>query len=245
MKMIDGKGRTLGEEERFLTKRAFWLMMLLLIMWIGVAYLFLPKWWQHRERWQPELTQAPRLTTTSVGIPGDPVNLAIIGSKQSLISAMTAAGWKTADPITLGSSLHITESAVLHRPYDDAPVSNLYLFGRKEDLAFEKTLDGSAKQRHHVRFWHELARGENGEEAWWGAVTFDQSVGFSHTTGQITHHISPEIDTERDDLGTDLDRSQKVEAQHLENNFQKSEGRNGGGDPWRSDGALRVIHLRE
>jgi hypothetical protein len=41
---------------------------------------------------------------------------------------------------------------VFKRPDDEAPVSTLYLFGRKEDLAFEKPVGGSPKERHHVRF---------------------------------------------------------------------------------------------
>ena len=50
-------------------------------------------------------------------------------------------------------SLKIAESAVLHRPDPDAPVSPLYVFGRKQDLAFELDVGGSADQRHHVRWW--------------------------------------------------------------------------------------------
>ena len=33
-----------------------------------------------------------------------------------------------------------------------------------------------------------------------GGATFDERVGLSHTTGQITHHIAPDVDTERDHL---------------------------------------------
>ena len=39
---------------------------------------------------------------------------------------------------------------------------------------------------------------------WIGAVTYDRSVGLSHRTGQITHHIGPDIDAERDGLIADL-----------------------------------------
>jgi hypothetical protein len=51
---------------------------------------------------------------------------------------MRAAGWFPADPLGLASDLKIAADTVLKRPYDQAPVSGLYLFGRKEDLAFEK-----------------------------------------------------------------------------------------------------------
>src|SRR6516225_12127201 len=69
---------------------------------------------------------------------------------------------------TLRSSLHIAESTIFHRPYDDAPVSNLFLFGREEDLAFEKPVDNDARRRHHVRFWQVPAAADSGKPYWLG-----------------------------------------------------------------------------
>src|SRR5258708_6276816 len=124
-----------------------------LVLWLIVAYLALPMWWKRHERRHPALNDAPRVSQTASGIPGDPLNLSFIGSEHDLVAAMLAAGWDPADPITLKSSLHIVESTILRRPYVDAPVSNLYLFGHKEDLAFEKPVGHDARERHHVRFW--------------------------------------------------------------------------------------------
>ena len=93
---------------------------------------------------------------------------------------------------------------LLKRPYRDAPVSNLFVFGRKQDLAFEKPVGRSASQRHHVRFWGSTELGQGGVPLWIGAVTYDRSVGISHRTGQITHHIAPDIDSERNGLIADL-----------------------------------------
>lgn len=231
--------------QRRLARRMFLLMVALLLLWIGVAYFLLPLWWQHRELWHPAVKDAPQVTTTADGIPGDPLNVLIIGPERKLVLSMLNAQWRPADPITLASSLRITESTVLRRSYETAPVSNLYLFGRKEDLAFERQLGGDPHQRHHVRFWRAPVTDADGHEAWWGAVTFDRSVGFSHHTGQVTHHISPEVDGERDGLGKDLERSWSVEGQRLQDGFQARSGSNGGGDPWVSDGKLRVIHLEE
>ena len=91
------------------------------------------------------------------------------------------------------TSLRIAADTVLRRPDDDAPVSNLFLFSRKQDLAFEQPVGDSPRQRHHVRFWRWDKLYED-RTAWIGAATFDQSVGLSHTTGQVTHHIAPDVD---------------------------------------------------
>ena len=192
----------------------------LLAIWLLVAYVLVPMCWKMYASRHKAITDGPRITTTSAGIHGDPLNLSFIGDENDLVSAMLAAGWYPADPITLKSSLRIAESTIFHRPYIDAPVSNLMLFGRKEDLAFEKPVGNDARQRHHVRFWQVPAQSDSGKPYWLGAITFDHSVGFSHTTGQITHHIAPDVDTERDGLIVDLQRASKVSAIDWEDNFQ-------------------------
>ena len=131
--------------------------------------------------------------------------MAVIGSEAEIQRAFTAAGWSPADPITLRSSLGIAESVVLDRPDSQAPVSTLLLFGRRQDLAFEKEVGANARQRNHVRFWRTELQGADGRPVWIGAATFDRGVGLSHTTGQITHHIAPDIDAERDTLMHDLE----------------------------------------
>src|SRR5512132_2809819 len=94
----------------------------------------------------------PATTTTKTGLPGDPVNVVLIGSREELVSAFGAAGWSVADPITVRSALRIGVSVTLNRPYPAAPVSDLYLFGQTQDVAFERTVGPSARTRHHVRF---------------------------------------------------------------------------------------------
>ena len=140
----------------------------------------------------PALEDAPQLTTTSREILGDPINVALIATEEELHWAMQTAHWMPADPITLKSALRITVATVAHRPYADAPISHLFLWGRVQDLAFEQPIGGSPKQRHHVRFWRSQRVDENGRPLWLGAATFDRSVGISHTTGGITHHIAPD-----------------------------------------------------
>ena len=137
-------------------------------------------------------------------IPGDALNVGLVGSQDDVFRAMHAAGWFPADPITLRTSLAIVGSVVLDRPYHDAPVSPLYHHGKKEQLAFEKPDGKSADHRHHVRFWQVLDKGTDGRPVWLCSVTFDRGVGLSRYTGQVTHHIGPDIDAERDLLMRDL-----------------------------------------
>lgn len=220
---------------------AFW-VPLVLALWAVAAYVLIPHLWKRHYR--RHFSYTPRITHTSDGHPGDPVNVAIEGSESGLLTAMKAAGWDPADPVTLRSSLRIAADSVLRQPDDDAPVSALFLDGRKQDFAFELPVGNSPRQRHHVRFWNRN-RPKDGRPVWVGSATFDERVGLSHTTGQITHHIGPDVDAERDLIMTGLKKAGWVQREFSVDGFhQNPEGRNGGGDLWRTDGRLGAIVLR-
>ena len=202
----------------------------------------MPFAWKRDVRRHPQLFDAPRITHTSNGIAGDPVNVALLGSDADVIHAMIAAKWDPADPLTFRSSVRIAVDSVFRRPDEDAPVSTLELFGRKQDLAFEQAVGDSPRQRHHVRFWH-WDRLYDGREVWFGAVTFDERVGLSHTTGQVTHHIGPDLDAERDRLFAGLQQAGATKNVFWLEGFQQLQGKNGGGDPWHTDGRLEAAVL--
>lgn len=217
--------------------------LVILAAYLLVAYLVMPQIDRRKVRRDPALAENPRLTHTKTGLPGDPLNIEVIGSEAELIRAMTAAGWNPADPLTFRSSVKIAVDTVFKKPDDQAPVSNLYLFGRKEDLAFEKPVGGSPKERHHVRFWRTEQTAE-GRPVWIGSAAFDIGVELSRTTGEVTHHISPEVDAERDLLIADLTKANRVAAiRWIDGYHQELQGKNGGGDPWHTDGRLAVVTL--
>jgi hypothetical protein len=220
--------------------RAARILIALVAIWLLLAYVILPFAWRHYEH-QPGLADAPKTTITAQGIPGDPLNVGLIGTESELVHAMLGAGWSPADPVTLRTSVRIARSVLLDRPYVDAPVSPLFVFGRKQDLAFELPAGDSASHRHHVRFWRSNELGRAGLPLWIGAVTFDRSVGLSHRTAQITHHIGADVDAERDALFDRLwqrgDLSQLFQVTGVGATMN---GRNGGGDRYFTDGELTV-----
>jgi hypothetical protein len=221
------------------------LLMGLLLLWLVAAYLLMPLFWNVRVYRHPSLEDLPGITYTGNGIPGDPINVALVGAKTDLIRIMVAAKWYPADGLTLKSSLEIAVDTVLKHPDDEAPVSNLYLFGRKEDLAFEQPVDNNPRQRHHVRFWKADKAAPDGSPVWVGSAIYDQHVGLSRDTGQITHVTAADIDAERDKLFDDLKRTGDLTDFVIVNDFHKVRaGKNGGGDPWFTDGNLYACVLK-
>src|ERR1700686_191356 len=120
-------------------RRRRWLLIFgaMPIVYLLLAYLVLPALWTHHEH-EPGLAALPMVTRTSAGIPGDALNVGLVGSKEDIARAMHVAEWFPADPTTLATSIDIVGSVVLDRPYHDAAVSPLYYQGKKQQLAFEK-----------------------------------------------------------------------------------------------------------
>ena len=231
--------------DRSRLQRVLLTMLAVVLAYTVLAYVVLPAFWTHYEH-QKGLADLPMVTRTAQGIPGDPINVGVIGDEKEVLCAMNAAGWFPADPVTLRSSIEIAGSVLLDRSYRDAPVSPLFYFGRREDLAFEKPAGTSADRRHHVRFWKVLDQGQEKRPVWLGAVTFDKGVGVSHFTGAITHHIDADLDAERQLLATDLEGAGQVTAKYQVTGVGPTvAGRNGGGDPYFTDGEVWILRLAE
>ena len=205
-----------------------------------LAYVLLPAAWRHPAS---RVLQPPaeRVTFTHEGIPSDPLNVALVGSRESVIDAMQSAGWKLADAITFRSGLRDAHSVLFGRPYETAPMSTQYLWNRPQDLAFEKTVGGSPRRRHHARLWRTASPIDPSATLWIGAATYDLNVGVSYRTGEVMHHIDENVDAERARLFSDLDGAGRLAGTTRVENYRASgKGQNGGGDDYRTDGAIFI-----
>jgi hypothetical protein len=55
-----------------------------ILLYLAVAYVIMPLAWKREVRRHPQLFDAPRITHTSDGIAGDPVNVALLASANNL-----------------------------------------------------------------------------------------------------------------------------------------------------------------
>ena len=185
------------------------------------AYVILP-WIVRMSMKILQRKSVPSFTLTGDGLPGDPVNLVLVGDLRKLRSAFTAADWTEAEPLGLMSSWRMIVAFVFDRPYPAAPFSTLYLFGRGQDVGFQKAIDGSPRKRHHVRFWAlsleqteetlgtaefwlNTDRPADEESALWvGAATKDTGMSFTRFTFQVTHATDADTNAERDLIVSEL-----------------------------------------
>jgi hypothetical protein len=196
------------------------------------AYLILPrairlglKILQHK--------RVPSYTITGDGLPGDPVNVALLGTLQQLRAAFAAVGWSEADRLSLASSWGMVRAFVLNSPYPTAPFSILYLFGRGQDIGFQRAIDNSPRKRHHVRFWglsQMRAQQSWGTAAFWlnterppddesvlwiGAGTRDTGLSLTRLSFQITHATESDTNLERDYIIGELRKSRFIGAERV------------------------------
>jgi LssY C-terminus len=211
---------------RFVDHRLPWILALGVTYGLA-AYVILPR----TVRMGLKILQRkhiPRFTVTGDGLPGDPVNLALIGTLQQLRSTFAVAGWVEADRLGLVSSWRMARAFVFNSPYPTAPFSTLYLFGRGQDIGFQKSIDNSPRKRHHIRFWAlSLAHAEDtvGTTAFWintgrppndarvlwvGAGTRDTGFSLTRLTFQITHATDADTNAERDYIVSELARTRQI-----------------------------------
>lgn len=183
----------------------------------------------------------PKITHTQAGAAGDPINLLFVGTQAQIQASFHQAGWLIPDPLTPQTSAKIAAASLAHKSYPTAPVSNLYVFGHMQDLAFEKpTTD--VQNRGHIRLWQTGTLLE-GHPLWVAQASYDVGIELSGTTHLPTHHIAPPVDLERDSVGADLAHTGLV-TEEARGAFAPPivYARNGGGDYYESDGDVLVIN---
>jgi LssY C-terminus len=224
-----------------------WPMLLLIVFWVLLTYLLLPRLHRILTRLYVPGYFIGR-ARTSDGLLGDPVNLALLGQEAQVHAAMTRAGWTRADDLSMRSGTRILTSTLTRRSYDEAPVSPLSLFDRQQDFAYQQEVAGSPSKRHHVRFWRcpegWMLPGGYAVD-WLAAGTYDKSVGLSLFTLQVTHKIEENTDIERDYIVQTVSAATpEVEVEVIENFSTGYHSRNGGGDRIITDGNLPIIDVR-
>ena len=172
---------------------------------------------------------------------GDPLNIVLIGTAKDIYYAVIRAGWDETEAVTAASGWKTAASFFSGGAYRYSPVSSLYLFGRKQDVALQRIRE-NIHERNHFRLWLAPMTFE-GQPVWVGQISRDIGVRFTRKT-ITTHKIDPNVDETREFLVENLAYSQVLEKFAYvgsvgETPMDAPRG-NLTGDPWFTDG-LRVV----
>ncbi len=193
-----------------------------------------------------KLRKQPRATGNRLGTrEGDPANLVVIADFATILRAF-GSRWDETETITLATCWKTTKAFLLGRHYRYSPVSPLFLFGRSQDFALQRTRH-TINERLHLRLWLTPLQFE-GKSVWVGQISRDIGVRFTGRTWNLTtHRIDPQIDDARDYVIEDLLGSGYLErmgyVEGVEVSEPESPRRNLCGDPYVTDGNRAVIVL--
>jgi hypothetical protein len=192
------------------------------------------------------LSQLPPTTANAKGTRwGDPVNLVVIGEFELILGAF-AARWDESETITIATCWKTVRSFLLGSQYRYSPVSPLYLFGRSQDVALQRTRR-SINDRLHLRLWLTPLCFQ-GKPVWVGQVSRDIGVRFTTKVWNLTtHRVDPDVDESRDYVIEDLMQAERIDAAAYVDGVGACDSsaprRNLTGDPYFTDGKRAVVLL--
>jgi hypothetical protein len=175
---------------------------------------------------------------------GDPLNLVIVGGLEDAFPALVRRGWRPTEATWSGSVFKMMTSALKHDRYPYAPVSNLYVYGRRQDLALQKARD-NIHQRNHLRLWLSPLRYQ-GKQVWVGQISRDIGSRLTiHSKTLTTHKIDPDVDEARRALLEDTAYSQSLASFGFVKGVGETPASQPRGnltnDPWYTDGRRLVL----
>ena len=142
---------------------------------------------------------------------GDLLNLVVIGGVDDAFPALVRRGWTPTEVTWKGSVMRMVSSALSRERYPYAPISDLYLYGRPQDLALQKARD-NIHQRNHLRLWRS-PMSYHGKPVWVGQISRDIGSRMTiHSPTLTTHKIDPDVDEAAQALVEDLAYSQGLRA---------------------------------
>jgi hypothetical protein len=192
-----------------------------------------------------DIDSLPRRVNDQYKNLGDMVNFVIIGSEKLVQSALAAASFHVADTSDKKAVLEAAMTTYEKKDYLAMPMSTLYLFDRPQDFGYEQAEPiAMVASRHHFRLWKAPFTG-NGQTVWVGAGTHDVGFAKDKRNGHVTHKIDPNVDGERDNIGSSLQKGGKVKSMsyYLPPN-PVQDAKNATGDSYHSDGRILIVSLQ-
>jgi hypothetical protein len=200
-----------------------------------------------REVLRAALEELPCCATDAGGAhAGDPLNVVLVGEAAQVMAALSQSGWSFTHRIDWTTVRRMIAAALAGTQYPNAPVSDLYAFGRRQDLAFQRARFTLA-QRNHMRLWLAPYTVE-GRSVWVGQVSRDIGIKLTRKSPTFTTHvIDPLVDESRQYLLESLLQRHLVAEFGFVRAFDAADlgqpRRNLTDDPYISDGMRLILVL--
>lgn len=200
-----------------------------------------------RNQLRARVEQLPAAATNAEGdAPGDPLNIVLIGESSQMMAALSECGWSFTHRIDWSTIRREIGAALRGKPYLTAPVSALYVFGRPQDLSFQRSRM-TLSQRNHMRLWR-VPYTVEGKTVWVGQVSRDIGIKMTRNSPFLTTHvIDPMVDEARQFVLESLLYRFRIESfgfvRATEPVPREHPRHNLSGDPYITDGMRLVVFI--
>jgi hypothetical protein len=169
-----------------------------------------------------------------------------VGTIDDIKAALVSQHWDVSADTTGSSIGLIVRAFIFGSRYRYAPVSDLFLFGRQQDISLQKSR-AVIDERNHIRLWLAPVT-HNGTPVWVGHISRDAGIKFSgRFWPPTTHVIDPAVDEARYYIEQDLLYSQRVQKIGLVSGAIGASivapRHNAEGDPYFTDGLRAVFFV--
>jgi len=191
------------------------------------------------------LSKIPRRVSDPNGIPGDMVNVLIVGTQDQMVQVFTTAGWVQVDKTMGNTVLNALMDSLQKKDYLTMPMSTLFLFNRAQDYGFAHGEPVKvAMSRNHLRVWKSPYE-VDGRPLWCVAATHDIGFERDQRNNGVTHKIDPAIDGEREYVNGTLSATGLVaQRDHVTPADPLTTAKTATGGEFHSDGRIVVLVLR-
>jgi membrane protein DedA with SNARE-associated domain len=182
-----------------------------------------------------------KYTETLTGDKQEPINYIFLARNDShLVATLQQAGWILTDKADISSFIKAVQALILKTPHPSAPISPSFWNSKIQDLSFAKVPGTNwLSNAHHVKIWRTNFLLRNGNNVYVGLVNANNGFKWG-----IIAKIAPDLDTERELLYLDLNRTGKIES-HLKAQLVKPLiGKNFIGDQFFTDGKVYIISVQ-
>jgi len=182
-----------------------------------------------------------KYTETLIGDRQEPISFIItVSDDNKLIDDFQSAGWSMADKINVSSIIGITKAVILNQPDPKAPMTPSFWNAQVHDFGFEKSTGANnVRERHHAKFWKTNYVTKDGKHIYVGTASLDTGIKWG-----ITHKISPDIDTEREFLFSDLQKTGTIAVFEKKQFVEPILGKNFSGDIFFTDGKAYFLEMQ-
>jgi undecaprenyl-diphosphatase len=187
----------------------------------------------------------PKVSESITGLPAEPINIIVVGSREALNQAFTGSGWYLLDQLSFKTSLEIINAVIKNQSYPKTPGLPVFWDTQPNEFGFGKpTPENLASSRHHIHFWETPFITSDGQSIWVGTAHFDEAIKKKFNIILPIHTTNMMVDNEREYVKSELEKNNFIKSSEEINLTGLLYGSKKSGNNFLTDGQAYILYLK-